>query len=31
MCETRYALVIVDSATANYRSEYTGRGELSVR
>lgn len=31
MCEARYALIIVDSATALYRSEYNGRGELSAR
>ena len=27
----RYALVIVDSATALYRTDYSGRGELSAR
>jgi DNA repair protein RAD51 len=27
----RYALVIVDSATALYRTDYSGRGELSER
>ncbi|ETO07493.1 DNA repair protein [Reticulomyxa filosa] len=31
MSESRYALVVVDSATALFRSEYIGRGELSVR
>lgn len=31
MCESRYSLVIVDSATALYRSEYNGRGELAER
>eukprot|EP01084_Bolivina_argentea_P014003 26197_1 len=31
MTKTHYALVIVDSATALFRSEYIGRGELSVR
>lgn len=31
MTESRYALVVVDSATALFRSEYTGRGELSTR
>lgn len=31
MSETRYALLIVDSATALYRSDFIGRGELSVR
>lgn len=27
----RYALLIVDSATALYRTDYAGRGELSAR
>jgi DNA repair protein RAD51 len=27
----RYALVVVDSATALYRTDYSGRGELSAR
>eukprot|EP01080_Neovahlkampfia_damariscottae_P009468 gene9468-1674_t len=31
MSETRYALLIVDSATALYRTDYSGRGELSTR
>lgn len=31
MAESRFALVIVDSATALYRTEYLGRGELSAR
>ncbi|XP_057290452.1 DNA repair protein RAD51 homolog A-like [Hydractinia symbiolongicarpus] len=31
MSESRYALVIVDSATALYRTDYSGRGELSAR
>jgi len=31
MAESRYALIIVDSATALYRTDYTGRGELSER
>ena len=31
MCETRFALLIVDSATALYRTDYNGRGELSER
>ena len=31
MAETRFSLVIVDSATALYRTEYNGRGELSSR
>ena len=31
MVESRYALIIVDSATALYRTDYSGRGELSER
>ncbi|XP_026671085.1 DNA repair protein RAD51 homolog A [Ceratina calcarata] len=31
MAESRYALLIVDSATGLYRSEYNGRGELAAR
>jgi len=31
LAESRYALVIVDSATALYRTDYSGRGELSAR
>lgn len=31
MSESRYALIIVDSATALYRSDFQGRGELSER
>jgi len=31
MAENKYALVIVDSSMALYRTEYMGRGELSVR
>ena len=27
----RYALLIVDSATALYRTDYSGRGELAAR
>lgn len=27
----RFALIIVDSATALYRTDFTGRGELSAR
>jgi DNA repair protein RAD51 len=26
-----YALVVVDSATALFRTDYTGRGELAAR
>lgn len=31
MAETRYALLIVDSSTALYRTDFSGRGELSAR
>lgn len=31
MSETRYALLIVDSSTNLYRTDYSGRGELSAR
>ncbi|XP_015794532.1 DNA repair protein RAD51 homolog 1 [Tetranychus urticae] len=31
MSESRYALLIVDSATALYRTDYSGRGELAAR
>ncbi|KAM9984584.1 hypothetical protein ACTFIY_009022 [Dictyostelium cf. discoideum] len=31
MSESRYALLIVDSATALYRTDYAGRGELADR
>ncbi len=31
MCESRYALIVIDSATALYRTDYSGRGELSAR
>ena len=31
MSEARYALLVVDSATALYRTDYSGRGELSAR
>ncbi|XP_018324343.1 DNA repair protein RAD51 homolog 1 [Agrilus planipennis] len=31
MVESRYCLIIVDSATALYRTDYSGRGELSAR
>lgn len=31
MAEQRYALIVVDSATALYRTDYTGRGELAAR
>ncbi|OEH76610.1 DNA repair protein [Cyclospora cayetanensis] len=31
MAESRFALLIVDSATALYRSEFAGRGELANR
>ena len=29
--ESRYAMIVVDSATALYRTDYSGRGELSGR
>lgn len=31
MSESRYALLIIDSATALYRTDYSGRGELAAR
>ena len=31
MAEQRYALMVVDSATALYRTDYSGRGELAAR
>ncbi|XP_022090666.1 DNA repair protein RAD51 homolog A [Acanthaster planci] len=31
MAQSRYALLIVDSATALYRTDYSGRGELASR
>lgn len=31
MAESRFGVVIVDSATALYRTEYVGRGELAAR
>jgi len=31
MAESRYSLIIVDSATACYRTDYSGRGELANR
>lgn len=31
MSENRYALIVVDSATALYRTDYQGRGELADR
>jgi len=31
MSESRFALLIVDSATALYRTDYSGRGELAER
>jgi len=30
-CTCRFALIIVDSVTALYRTEFNGRGELSAR
>jgi DNA repair protein RAD51 len=31
MAESKYALIVVDSATALFRTDYTGRGELAAR
>lgn len=31
MTETRFSLLIVDSATSLYRTDFAGRGELSAR
>lgn len=31
MSESRFALIVVDSATALLRTDYSGRGELSER
>ncbi|KAL4997136.1 Rad51-domain-containing protein [Aspergillus recurvatus] len=31
MCETRFSLLVVDSATSLYRTDFNGRGELSTR
>ncbi len=31
MSETRFAVIVVDSATALFRTDYTGRGELNAR
>ncbi len=31
MADARFALIVVDSSTALYRSEYMGRGELAAR
>ena len=31
MVESRFALIVVDSATALFRTDYTGRGELAAR
>ena len=31
MSENRFALMIIDSATGLYRTDYSGRGELSAR
>eukprot|EP00668_Euglena_longa_P046247 GGOE01061931.1.p1 GENE.GGOE01061931.1~~GGOE01061931.1.p1 ORF type:complete len:344 (+),score=113.51 GGOE01061931.1:39-1070(+) len=31
MVESRYALLVVDSATALFRTDYSGRGELAAR
>ena len=31
MAENRFALMCIDSATGLYRTDYSGRGELSAR
>lgn len=31
MSENRFALMVIDSATGLYRTDYSGRGELSAR
>lgn len=31
MSESRFALLVVDSATSLYRTDFSGRGELSAR
>ena len=31
MAENRFALMVIDSATALYRTDFSGRGELSAR
>lgn len=31
MVENKFALIVIDSATGLYRSDYSGRGELSAR
>ena len=31
MAESKFALLVVDSATALYRTDFSGRGELSAR
>ena len=31
MIETKFALIIVDSATALFRTDFSGRGELAAR
>ena len=31
MAENKFALMVIDSATALYRTDYSGRGELSAR
>lgn len=31
LADSRYALIVVDSATALYRTDYSGRGELAAR
>lgn len=31
MADSRFAMIIVDSATSLYRTDFSGRGELSAR
>lgn len=31
MSENRFALMVIDSSTALYRTDFSGRGELSAR
>ena len=31
MSENRFSLMVIDSATALYRTDFSGRGELSAR
>ena len=31
MAENKFALMVIDSATGLYRTDYSGRGEVSTR